>query len=222
MDVLKSEIINKSLSPETPERLLEAAGEVFAEKGFRNATIRDICKRAGANIAAVNYHFGDKEHLYIEVIKYAHRTLVKYQTDLGLDDNASAEERLKAFIMSFLLRIHEDGSPAWHGKLMLRELTEPTRALDTFVEDTIRPQFNLLNSIVKEVIGNEATIQEVRASSFSIIGQCLFYFHAMPVINRLVPQQKFKVKDIERLAEHISRFSLTALRNRDEGEEKYR
>ena len=97
MGVLKSEMTNKSLSPETPERLMEAAGWVFAEKGFRNATIRDICKRAGANIAAVNYHFGDKEHLYIEVIKYAHRTLVKYQTDLGLDDNASAEERLKAF-----------------------------------------------------------------------------------------------------------------------------
>ena len=57
---------------ETRNRLLNAAGEVFAEKGFKSATVRAICDRAGANIAAVNYHFGDKEHLYSEVLRFAH------------------------------------------------------------------------------------------------------------------------------------------------------
>ncbi len=64
---------------ETRRQLLEAAGAVFAEAGFRNATVREICHQAGANIAAVNYHFGDKETLYSEVLRYAHgRALEKY------------------------------------------------------------------------------------------------------------------------------------------------
>ena len=52
----------------TRDRLIEAAGELFAEKGFKETTVRDIIERAGANLAAVNYHFGDKERLYEEVI----------------------------------------------------------------------------------------------------------------------------------------------------------
>ena len=67
----------------TRQRLLEAAGQVFAEQGFRAATVRDICQRAGANIAAVNYHFGDKEALYREVITdSARQALARYPIGL--------------------------------------------------------------------------------------------------------------------------------------------
>ena len=65
---------------ETRRQLLEAAGEVFAEAGYRDATVREICRRAGANIAAINYHFGDKEKLYAEVLRYSHgKALEKYR-----------------------------------------------------------------------------------------------------------------------------------------------
>src|SRR4051794_5761527 len=57
---------------ETRERLLDAAGAVFAEKGFKAATVRDICHKVGVNLAAVNYHFRDKENLYVEAVKLAH------------------------------------------------------------------------------------------------------------------------------------------------------
>jgi AcrR family transcriptional regulator len=56
----------------TRQRLLEAAGEIFAEQGFRKATVRDICARADANVASVKYHFGDKEKLYSEILRFAH------------------------------------------------------------------------------------------------------------------------------------------------------
>ena len=109
-------------SPETRERLLDAAGEVFAEHGFKRATVRDICARAGANVAAVNYYFRDKEGLYTTCLEqWARSALEKYPLLLGLPPNASAEERLSAFIRSFLLRLLDNSRYAWHGKLMSRE-----------------------------------------------------------------------------------------------------
>src|SRR5271170_3559202 len=101
----------------TRQHLLAAAGEVFAEVGFRAATVREICERAGANIAAVNYHFGDKERLYRAVLQETYQAAVgKYPADYGLRDDATAEERLRAFVHSLLLRIFSDGPSAQHGK----------------------------------------------------------------------------------------------------------
>src|ERR671922_420589 len=101
---------------DTRQRLLEAAGEVFAGRGFRAATVCDICQRAGANVAAVNYYFGDKEHLYAAVLRYTFRYAIqKYPPTLGLGAAATAEERLQAFIRSFLLRLLGKGLPAWPG-----------------------------------------------------------------------------------------------------------
>jgi len=58
---------------DTDARLLQAACNVFAEKGFRQATIAEIRRKARANIAAVNYHFGSKQALYKEAWRHAHR-----------------------------------------------------------------------------------------------------------------------------------------------------
>src|SRR5882724_7570525 len=97
---------SKDIQPPTAteQRLLESAGEVFAEKGFRAATIRDIIQRAGANIAAVNYHFGDKERLYAAVFRYA-RKCCEEQFPIGAAAGASPRERLHAYVLSMVLRL---------------------------------------------------------------------------------------------------------------------
>ncbi|MGH2359985.1 MAG: CerR family C-terminal domain-containing protein [bacterium] len=201
-------------SRSTKQRLLEAGGEVFAEHGFRDATVREICQRAGANIAAVNYHFGDKERLYAAVWQYAVACAIeKYPPHLRLSDDATAEERLDAFIQSFLLGILDEGRPSWLGKLRAREMAEPTKVLDTLVEEAIRPRHALLMSIVRDLAGPGVSDEEIRLCAFSIVGQCLHYFHCQPVISRLYPQQKYGSDDIERLADHVTRFSLAALRH---------
>src|SRR4051794_4839994 len=109
-------------SAETRKRLLQAAGEVFAEQGYRRATVRDICSRAGANVAAINYHFGDKERLYRAVLGHGLAVaLEKYPPLFGVAAGAPAEDRLRAYIRSLLHRLLGEGAPAWHGKLMSRE-----------------------------------------------------------------------------------------------------
>jgi AcrR family transcriptional regulator len=198
--------------PAPREQLLEAAAEVFAEVGFHAATVRQICQRAGANIAAVNYYFGDKEHLYKTVLQETYQAAVaKYPADLGLPPRATAEQRLHAFVLSFLMRIFSEGPSARHGKLMAREMIEPTDALDQIVQENIRPMSGVLFSIMEELLGRKADVETRRLCAMSIVSQVLFYHHCRPVVTRMFPDMKFDQAGIEKLTAHITRFSLAAI-----------
>lgn len=196
----------------TREHLLEAAGAVFAEVGFRAATVREICQRARANIAAVNYHFGDKEQLYRAVLQETYRAAVtKYPADFGLTASATPEERLRAFVYSFLMRIFSQGPSARHGKLMAREMIEPTGALDEIVKENIRPMSQVLIVIVGDLLGRKADEETRRLCAMSVVSQVLFYHHCRPVVTRMFPDLKFNTAAIENLTAHITRFSLAAI-----------
>lgn len=204
-----------SLSPtETRHRLLEAAGEVFADLGFQRATIRDICQRAGANVAAVNYHFRDKEGLYAEVLRYSHQcSLAKQKEGIAAMAGGSvpAEQRLRMFIRTFLLRAFDSGRQSWHGKLVAREMTEPTQALDGLVQDEIRPRAMFLEQTIHDLLGPGATQDVMRRCARSVVSQCVFYHQCRPVIQRLHPEQGFDPDDLQALADYIADFSLAGI-----------
>jgi TetR/AcrR family transcriptional regulator, regulator of cefoperazone and chloramphenicol sensitivity len=194
-------------------RLLQSAEAVFAERGFRGATVREICKRARVNIATVNYYFGSKKNLYSAVLQYSLSAAVKtYPPDSGLDRETSPEDRLRAFIFSFLMRFLDESRVPWYGKLVTREMAEPTFALEKLVKNRIRPIFNQLLSIIGEILDQNPDDEKVRLCALSVIGQSLYYRHARPVILRLFPGQKFGRDEIKHLAEHITSFSLSALK----------
>jgi len=194
----------------TKARLLEAAGEVFAERGFKDATVREICTRAGANIAAVNYYFQGKDSLYISVIDYA-QDHVKRARPIRIDPDAEPEEQLRQFLLGFVARVLDPASPAWHAKIMLREMVEPSAALDKVVNDTIRPTFQGLSMIIAKIVPglNE---EQLRLCTTSVLGQCLMHRHCEPVLARLFPSQACPcVESLERLAGHVYRFSMAGL-----------
>ncbi len=192
--------------------MLQAAGEVFAEQGFRKATIRDICSRAGANIAAVNYHFGDKEKLYASVLQHwLGEAMKKYPPDGNLPADAPARERLGAFVRSWLFRMLGEGTPAWHGKLMAREMSEPTAGFELLMSESVRPMAQRMNGLMKDLLGADADERMVRNCALSVAGQCCFYRHAHEMIRRLYPDHKNTPDQIEHLADHVTRFSLAAI-----------
>jgi AcrR family transcriptional regulator len=196
----------------TCQRLLDAAGEVFAEHGFNRATVRDICARAGANVAAVKYHFGDKEKLYTEVLLFAHAcATAKYPSGLGVPDDAPPADRLHAFVLSFLKRLFDQGRPAWHLRIVTREMAEPTGAMDKLVDEQIRPHFAYVRQVMAELLGPRADEESVRLCCNSVVGQCLFYHFAQPVTRRLF-HKAFGMADAEGMARHITRLSLAGVR----------
>ena len=197
----------------TLDRLLNAAGEVFSGRGYRASTVREICRRAKANVAAVNYHFGNKKGLYDAVLNHAFVTAMKkYPPDFGIKNSSTAEERLHAFVRSLLFRILDEGRPAWHGKLMAREVAEPTSAFDQMIQNAIRPIHGILAGIVSELMGKGPEDGDrVSLCVISIIGQCLFYQQARPVVASIYGR-KYDTYEIEQIADHITRFSLKAIK----------
>lgn len=199
----------------TRERLLEAAGEVFAERGFRDATVRDICARAGANVAAVNYHFGDKEGLYMAALEQCRmHSMALSSADFGASAPGTPEDRLAAFVRQFVMRLLDRGRPTWHAKLISREMIEPTAALDMLIERSIGPQWRAITSIVGEMLGRPADDMAVVMCAASVVGQCLHHHHCREVTLRLLPGVMDQPGVIEALVKHITEFSIAGVRGR--------
>jgi AcrR family transcriptional regulator len=195
----------------TRQRLLESAGEIFAQRGYRGAMVREICRRADANVASVNYHFGDKRRLYAAVLHYAYdQAMAKYPPDMGLGPSASAAERLHAYIHSLLMRTLGTGSPAWLGKLMMREMLEPTDALDELVGKSLAPVFDRLRKLVREITGSPDREANFHCSA-SVTAQCVFFYIARNFVSRIYPEQQYSPRDVEALADHVTAFSLAGL-----------
>ncbi len=198
---------------DTRSRLLEAAGQTFAEHGYRATTVREICRRARANIAALHYHFGGKKEMYEAVLAdTAQQALEKYPIGGGVSADAPAPERLEAFVRNYMERLLDEGRPAWFGQLFAREMFEPTPALDKLASGFARPQLERLRGIVSDLLGPGASPALVRRCAMSVVGQCLFYKHARPMLERLIPEQGLGPADRAELARHITAFSLGAIR----------
>lgn len=201
-------------SAATRERLLAAGADVFAEKGFRGATVREIVRRAGAgNSAAIHYHFGGKEGLYSEVLERGFQEAYrKYPANLEAPPGTDPEDLLHAFVSSFVRRIFDEGIHARIGHLLARELVEPTRALDRVVDRVFRPLFIRLCGLVRELVGAAVSDAIVRRCARSIIGQIVFYRHCAPLIERLEGPFRPTERALEELGDHITVFSGLGLR----------
>jgi len=197
---------------DTGARLLTAAMEVFCEVGYREATLRTICQRAGTNNAAVNYHFRDKEHLYLAVLDLAIQEWRERRKRAEGEPSAPPEERLRKFVHSLLTDLLGGDSPTWLMKLVAHELAEPTAGLDYFIAEGIRPFNAEIAAIVREIVGPEASDQTVQDCVISLVAQCHHYHHGRAVVARMKIYEKFDKATIDHLADHIIRFSLAGMR----------
>jgi TetR/AcrR family transcriptional regulator, regulator of cefoperazone and chloramphenicol sensitivity len=197
---------------ETRERLLRSAAQLFADRGFRKVTVRDICRAARANVAAVNYHFGDKGGLYREVLQLA-IDIMRATSDAArvAGEGQPAEERLRRYIQVSLCRVIESTNASWIARLINREMTDPTPAFDTLVEQGVRPRIDDLSAIVAEILDCAAGDERVLRCVASIHAQWILFVPS-PIASRLRSKLQLRSENIDRVAEHIADFSLAGIR----------
>ena len=194
---------------ETHRRLLDAALLIFAERGFEAATTRQICERAKANAAAVNYHFGDKLGLYKAVLQ---NVVAVQKGRVAERDLADLEPRaaLGEFIRRMVAALSVQPTDPYQ-RLMVNEMAQPSAGLAVMVECIMRPRSKLLCSLVSQIIGSSPTSWQTRFAVYSVISQIVHFLHARPVIQLLWPDWQSDPAMTRRLAAHIEAFSLSAL-----------
>lgn len=196
----------------TRKSLLDAACEIFAQKGYRDTTIAEISGRAGTNIAAVNYHFGNKETLYVEAWRCAfHESLKAHPPDGGVSDDAPPEERLQAHVAAILHRLAEKNNKEFW--FVTREFANPTGLLDEVMRKEIYPLQKRTERLVRELLGPLVSDIDVQFCETSIISQCI---NPMVVGRKSQGKDTGKggppeIKDIAAYADHVVKFSLAGI-----------
>ena len=198
----------RTASEQTRARLLDAAREIFSQHGFQGATVRDICRHAEANVAAVNYHFGSKDGLFAEALNFAP---LKAMQLANVKADADPEVRLRLFIRDFMLMLLDEANGSLPCRIMARELADPTPALNKIVREAIAPLHEFLCKLLREIIGDRVSEAELCRCMHSTLGQCLYYRHSHPVLQRLHPKLRYDYEEIEAIAGHITDFSLAGI-----------
>jgi len=227
---------NASAAPAEPaERLLVAAGPVFAQRGFDRAPVREIAKRAGVNVAAVSYYFGDKMGLYRAVI-----AAIRQQRELKFPTpvvgEAPADETLHRLVRTLLSRMLAGDEKGWEAQLMMREMQHPTSALEEMVREYFQPLYEALCHTIIDLISPQCD-QEVGVTvvdpsevapatswraeamvpqiALGVVGQCLYYRIGRPVMEQLIaPEIRARHYTVESLSRHITAMTLAACGNR--------
>jgi AcrR family transcriptional regulator len=195
---------------ETRQRLIESATRLFAERGFAKVTVREICKAARANVAAVNYHFGGKNGLYQEIVQSAIRTMHGTTQEIQkLGEGCPPEEQLRIFVRVFLTRVVQ-ARDGWIHRFMAHELNDPTPALDMVIKQVIKPRMAYLGSVIATLIGCRPNDPRVEHAVMSVQAQCLVLLNDK--IAARFQQFQMTPKRLEQVGDHITTFSLAGIK----------
>jgi AcrR family transcriptional regulator len=199
----------------TKERILSEAETLFAQEGYRAVSVREITSAANCNLAAVNYHFGSKQNLYLEVFRArwvprARRVQEYFRRSLAAQDSLSAGAVARALAEAFLVGPLSDEECHRHHQLMARELGQPTEAFGLVAEQVMRPFFKELADTLRPVVPEGLGQERLMLNILSMFAMVLYFNFARVAVSRITGHEydsAFKA----RLVEHITEFSLRGL-----------
>ena len=195
---------------ETRQKLLTAACEIFSRKGYRAAKVADICKQAGANMAAVNYYFQDKASLYVETWRHVFDQSEAFA--LAALEDGSPSDDLRQYIEFFLKNHSAKGAAGHFSRLYMMEMVNPTGLIQDVWHELIEPRRQKLQDIIRGIIGPRADHESVLLCEMSVINQCRVLATVKPDDLEYFLEQPLGPGLLERLADHIADFSLAGIK----------
>jgi AcrR family transcriptional regulator len=194
----------------TNEKLLDAACDIFGKRGFRDARVADICRRAGTHAGAVTYYFGGKASLYVAAWRQAiERDVIP---DMAVSADASPEDRLGITLLALIRKFCDRGASGQFSRMYLMELANPTGLIDEDWRKLIEPRRQNLLDIIRELAGPDTANEKVLFCELSIINQCRAFLIPGRSDLEYLLQQPLTPKLIQKLADHITRFSIAGIR----------
>ena len=172
----------------TQEKILGCASERFAHQGFQKTTVQEICQCAGANIAAVNYHFGSKGELYLGVWKRAARLSEKMVEQL--DALSSPEEWIRQVVQQRIQVIFTEGPGSWIPNMIHHEMHNHSEYFDEIFKVFLRPMQARFMKQVAVYLGPKATPFQVQSAVDSVMG----FF---PMLNHMRHHRKIRLSPEE-------------------------
>ena len=198
----------RSSRDNTRRRILQAAGPIFAEQGFHVATIKQITDAAKANVAAVNYHFGSKRKLYLEVLRLALPDIrgVFSHTIPG----SSPKEELRLFISNVFSSLLGEDVPRWHSEVAVREILSPSDALPRLVDEYFAPFTRDLENVVRKFCAYEPEAEQVRLVAQSIMALCVYWVIYQRFLPYVWPGFSLSEARTKWIADYVYELSLQA------------
>ena len=203
----------KTRRPATERQLLEAAGHVFAEKGFYQATGKEICRRAGANPAAINYYFRGIDGLYRAVVREAHDRLVTYDTlSAAVAGKADAKAKLRTVYELLIGVLTGPTSKSWVLRVLGREIVAPSAALAVIREKEFLPKVRVLKAIVGDLMELPHDHPAVARGCLTVMAPCFMLLVGdRQTLKRAFPNFGFTAKDSPTLVKHLVEYALAGL-----------
>jgi AcrR family transcriptional regulator len=203
----------------TRSRILDAAAECFAARGYEGATVREICRGAGVNVASVNYFFGSKEKLYVEVFGRVIGMTVGPLLHLadGVRDPESWHCAIRTWAASMLGAVMGERPPqSWATRLFARERAAPSASLAHIHERFMAGINRELHRLIRMAFPRDPGEEVVRNWAELVFGQVLLYAFRAPPWDRIlgIPPAAAREAWIRRKAEFIAGGITSRLRFR--------
>ncbi|SDH03985.1 transcriptional regulator, TetR family [Vibrio xiamenensis] len=194
---------------QTRQRILAAAGELFAQTGFAETTNKAIAAKAKVDLASINYHFGNRSGLYQRALATAHRQIINIDDLHALQNQALApEQKLTQFIQLVCQRTLSE--PSWYAQILAREVLSPSSNLAVLIDEEIQPKMAILKRLLSDVSGIPETAPELMPCLINLVAPCLMLL----VTRNLSPNPLKMVHAMppSEVIDHLSCYALAGLK----------